>query len=212
MHQSMEGIQKSGRVKGKGPVIEENTIDEAIDVDEYLSEEDSSEYSIKSQDYNRDDGASTSGIKKIEDEKDEKITKKRKMDNIIGNEIRNSTRAFFNAISQLSPVQKSCLEQLGIGKFLHFKVKGIPSKLGFYVLDNFDEKTMEIKLENASLLITMESIADMIGIINKGVDILAKDAQMIKNLEDQFVGIKNITANDVKRMIRNSRVVDMNFK
>ncbi|GJW98816.1 ulp1 protease family, C-terminal catalytic domain-containing protein [Tanacetum coccineum] len=145
----MEGIRRSGRLKCKGPVIKENSIDEAIDVDEYLSEEEGSEYSIKTQGDNTDASPSSSGIKKIEDEKDGKITKKRKMDNTIG-----------------------------IGKFLHFKVKGIPSKLGFYVLYNFDEKTMEIKLENASLLITMESIADMIGIINKGVDIFAKDVMM----------------------------------
>ncbi|GKD42897.1 hypothetical protein Tco_1267542, partial [Tanacetum coccineum] len=182
-------------------------------------------------------------INKIEDEKDEKITKKRKKDNTMGKQegkklkrekkspskkykgvgtntyifqTRNSPRAFFNAISKLSPIQKSCLEQLGFGKLLHFKVEGIPSKLGFYVVNNFDETTMEIKLENASLLITMESIADMIGISNEGVDIFAehvvKDAQMIKNWEDQFGGIKNINANHVKRMIRNSRVADMNFK
>ncbi|GKC32114.1 hypothetical protein Tco_1039408 [Tanacetum coccineum] len=180
-------LKRSGRLKCKGPVIEENSIDEAINVDADLSDEEGSEYSGKILAENTEAGASTSGNKKIEDEKDEKIKKKRKMDNT-----------------------------MGFGKLLHFKVEGIPSKLGFYVVDNFDDKTMEIKMENASLMITMESIADMIGIINKGVDIFAedvvKDAQMIKNWEDQFVGIKNITANDVKRMIRNSRVADMNFK
>nr|GEX89968.1 hypothetical protein [Tanacetum cinerariifolium] len=132
------GFRRSGRFKCKGPVIEENSIDEALDVDEYLSEEEGSEYSGEMQGDKTADGASTSGF----------------------------------------------------GKLLHFKVEGISSKLGFYVLDNFDETTMEIKLENASLLITMESIPDMIGIINKGVDIfvehVVKDAQMIKNWEDQF--------------------------
>ncbi|GJY98584.1 ion channel DMI1 isoform X1 [Tanacetum coccineum] len=232
------GIRRSGRLKCKGPIIEENSIDEAIDVDEYLSDEEGSDYSGEMQGDNTADG-----INKIEDEKDEKITKKRKKDNTMGKQegkklkrekkspskkykgvgtntyifqTRNSPRAFFNAISKLSPIQKSCLEQLGFGKLLHFKVEGIPSKLGFYVVNNFDETTMEIKLENASLLITMESIADMIGISNEGVDIFAehvvKDAQMIKNWEDQFGGIKNINANHVKRMIRNSRVADMNFK
>ncbi|GJU34161.1 hypothetical protein Tco_1182515, partial [Tanacetum coccineum] len=144
-------IRRSGRLKCKGPVIEENSIDEAIDVED-LSDEEGSEYSGEIQADNTEACASTSGIKKIEDEKDEKITKKRKMDNT-----------------------------MGFGKLLHFKVE-----------------------------------ADMIGIINKGVDIFAedvvKDAQMIKNWENQFVGIKNITANDVKRIIRNSRVADMNFK
>ncbi|GJU95372.1 hypothetical protein Tco_1320128 [Tanacetum coccineum] len=216
MHQPMEGIQRSGRFKGKGPVIEENTIDEAIDVDEYLSEEEGSEYSIEDQDDNGDAGASTSGTKKLKDEKYGKITKKGNMDNTTGIETRNSPRAFFNAISKLSPVQKSCLEQLGFGKLIHFKVEGIPSKLGFYVVNNFDQNTMEIKLDNGSLLITMELIADMIGIINKGVDIWAKnvvkDAVMTKNWLDQFGGIKNINQNHVKHVIRNSRIADMNFK
>ncbi|GJV73920.1 C2 calcium-dependent membrane-targeting protein [Tanacetum coccineum] len=175
MHQSMEGIRRSGRLKCKGPIIEENSIDEAIDVDEYLSDEEGSDYSGEMQGDNTADGASTSGIKKIEDEKDEKITKKRKKDNTMGKQegkklkrekkspskkykgvgtntymfqTRNSPRAFFNAISKLSPIQKSCLEQLGFGKLLHFKVEGIPSKLGFYVVNNFDETTMEIKLNS----------------------------------------------------------------
>ncbi|GKD52199.1 hypothetical protein Tco_1281175, partial [Tanacetum coccineum] len=149
---------KCNEFKGKGPIIEENTIDEAIDVDEYLSEEEGSEYSIEDQDDNGDAGASTSGI----------------------------------------------------------EVEGIPSKLGFYVVNNFDQNTMEIKLDNGSLLITMELIADMIGIINKGVDIWAenvvKDAVKTKNWLDQYGGIKNINQNHVKHVIRNLRIVDMNFK
>nr|GEY43056.1 hypothetical protein [Tanacetum cinerariifolium]GEY44872.1 hypothetical protein [Tanacetum cinerariifolium] len=98
-------IRRSGRFKCKRPVIEENSINEAIDVDEYLSDEEGSEYSGELHGDNTAGGAST--------------------------------------------------------------LEGIPSKLGFYVVDNFDETTMEIKMENASLLITMESIADMIGIINE---------------------------------------------
>nr|GEY71272.1 hypothetical protein [Tanacetum cinerariifolium] len=130
-------------------------------------------------------------------------------------QIRTSPLSLFKAISQLSPSHKSCLEQLGFRKLLKFKVNGIPSKIGFYVVDNFDEERMEMTLENASIEITMESIADMIGINNKGVDILdidiAKDDEMIKNWEDQFSN-KKVTPNDVKHMISNSRVADMNFK
>ncbi|GKF50361.1 hypothetical protein Tco_0146828, partial [Tanacetum coccineum] len=129
---------------------------------------------------------------------------------------RNSLRAFFNSISKLSLVRKSCQEQLGFGKLIHFKVEGIPSKLGFYVVNNFDDKKMEIQLEQTSIEINMELIADVIGIINKGVDIWAKnvvkDAVMTKNWLDQFGGIKNINQNHVKHMIRKSRVADMNFK
>nr|GEY84999.1 hypothetical protein [Tanacetum cinerariifolium] len=73
MHQSMKGIRRSGRFKCKGPVIEENSIDEAIDVDEYLSDEEGSENSGKIQGDKTADSASTSGIKKMKDEKDEKL-------------------------------------------------------------------------------------------------------------------------------------------
>nr|GEU96820.1 hypothetical protein [Tanacetum cinerariifolium] len=56
----MEGIRRSGGFKCKGPVIEEKSIDEAIYVDEYLSDEEGSEYSGELQGYNTADGASTS--------------------------------------------------------------------------------------------------------------------------------------------------------
>ncbi|GKA62782.1 hypothetical protein Tco_0762301, partial [Tanacetum coccineum] len=103
--------------------------------------------------------------------------------------------AFFNAMSQLSPIQKSCLQHLGFGKLLNFKVNSIPSKLGFYVVDNFDDKKMEIQLEHTSIEINMELIADVIGIINKGVDIMdvdiVKDEEMLKNWEEQFCNISH---------------------
>nr|GEW76216.1 peptidase C48, SUMO/sentrin/Ubl1 [Tanacetum cinerariifolium] len=74
---------------------------------------------------------------------------------------------------------------------------------------------MEIRWENTSIKITMDLIADMIGIINKGVDILdvdiVKDEEMIKNYKDQF-GTNKVKPNDVKYMIRKSKVADMNFK
>nr|GEY61984.1 hypothetical protein [Tanacetum cinerariifolium] len=123
--------------------------------------------------------------------------------------------ALFNAISQLSPIQNSCLQQLGFGKLLNFKVNSIPSKLGFYVVDNFDDKETEIRLKKESIKISMDSIVDMIGIINKCVDIkdvdIVKDEEMIKNWEDQF-GTNKVKPNDVKYMIRKSKVADMNFK
>nr|GFB19891.1 hypothetical protein [Tanacetum cinerariifolium] len=63
------GFRRSGRLKGKGPVVEENTIEDAIDVDEYVSEDENvsqdkaSEHIIGTQVDNKDVGPSTSGIK-----------------------------------------------------------------------------------------------------------------------------------------------------
>ncbi|GJT36665.1 ulp1 protease family, C-terminal catalytic domain-containing protein [Tanacetum coccineum] len=244
----MEGFRRSGRLKCKGPVIEENTIEDAINVEEYLSEDENISQDegiqniIGTQVDNKDVGPSTSGSKNVKSEKKGKTAKKRKIEDTIGNDVdekrnrkikspvkknkgngsatymfqtRTSPMAFFNAMSQLSPIQKSCLQHLGFGKLLNFKVNSIPSKLGFYVVDNFDDKKMEIQLEQTSIEINMELIADVIGIINKGVDIMdvdiVKDEEMLKNWEEQF-GTKKVTPNDMKHMIRKSRVADMNFK
>nr|GEX42620.1 C2 calcium-dependent membrane targeting [Tanacetum cinerariifolium] len=59
-------------------------------------------------------------------------------------------------------------------KVVHFKVDGIPSKLGFYVANNFNVDTMEIKLKDMSIVITHQLIGEMLGIKNEGVDIMTK--------------------------------------
>nr|GFA64395.1 hypothetical protein [Tanacetum cinerariifolium] len=61
-------------------------------------------------------------------------------------ETRSSPRTFYNSISTLKPNQKACLEHIGFSNLVEFKVDGIPSKLGLYVVVKFDAKKMEIKL------------------------------------------------------------------
>ncbi|GJV02287.1 hypothetical protein Tco_1335856 [Tanacetum coccineum] len=100
-------FQRSDKLKCKGPVIEENTIEDAINVEEYLSE-------------------------------DENVSQDEGIEHIIGTQV-----------------------------------------------DNKDVDT---------------SISDIV-----------KDEEMIKNWEEQF-GTKKVTPNDVKHMIRNTKVADMNFK
>nr|GEZ77265.1 hypothetical protein [Tanacetum cinerariifolium] len=90
-------------------------------------------------------------------------------------ETRSSPRTFYNSISTLKPNQKACLEQIGFGYFVEFKVDGIPSKLGLYVVDKFDAKKMENKLAEGALKITKNLISDMLGIRNEGIDIMAEE-------------------------------------
>ncbi|GJY78294.1 hypothetical protein Tco_0484095 [Tanacetum coccineum] len=66
---------------------------------------------------------------------------------------------------------------------------------------------LTVPLEYGVLSSSGYDVSDLVSFV-----VFVKDAQMIKNWEDQFVGIKNINANHVKHMIRNSRVADMNFK
>nr|GFB45460.1 major facilitator superfamily domain, general substrate transporter [Tanacetum cinerariifolium] len=62
---------------------------------------------------------------------------------------------------KLKPNQKACLEEIGFGGMVEFKVDGTPSKLRLYFVDNFDENKMETKLSKGSIILTK----DMIGVM-----------------------------------------------
>ncbi|GJV86538.1 hypothetical protein Tco_1530476 [Tanacetum coccineum] len=102
---------------------------------------------------------------------------------------RSSPKALCNVISQLKANQKACLEETGFGGMVEFRVDGILSKLGLYVVDNFDETKMEIKFLTGYIVITKDLIKAMLGLKNDGIDVL-----------------------EVKIRLRKSENADMNFK
>ena len=108
-----------------------------------------------------------------------------------------------------------CLERIGLGGLLDFKLDGIPNKLAFYVVDKFNPETMEIKLVNDSIVITKDLIGELLGIRNDGKDIMEedieKDIDMLDSWNEQY-DKKEILTGDVKAEIRKSKVADMNFK
>ncbi|GKC08164.1 hypothetical protein Tco_0999774, partial [Tanacetum coccineum] len=128
----------------------------------------------------------------------------------------SSPRALCNAILQLKPNQKACLEEIGFAGMVGFKVDGIPSKLGLYVVNNFDEENMEIKLSKGSILITKKLIGDMLGLKNEGFDVLEgkpnRDEEMVRSWMLQYGDDKEITPADVKMRLRKSDEADINFK
>nr|GFA83484.1 major facilitator superfamily domain, general substrate transporter [Tanacetum cinerariifolium] len=131
-------------------------------------------------------------------------------------ETRSSPRTFYNSISTIKPNQKACLEQIGFGNFVEFKVDGIPSKIGLYVVDKFDAKKMEMKLAEGALKITKNLISEMLGIRNEGIDIMAEEGnrneEMVSSWMMQYGNKKDITPCDIKLRIRKSNSADMNFK
>ncbi|GJZ87705.1 hypothetical protein Tco_0659315 [Tanacetum coccineum] len=131
-------------------------------------------------------------------------------------ETRSSPRTFYNSISTLKSNQKACLEHIGFGNFVEFRVDGIPAKLGLYVVDKFDDKKMEIKLAEGSLKITKNLISEMLGIRNEGINIMAEEGkrneEMVSSWMKQYGNKKDITPCDIKLRIRESNSADMNFK
>ncbi|PWA60900.1 hypothetical protein CTI12_AA379850 [Artemisia annua] len=129
---------------------------------------------------------------------------------------RTSPKMLFNALQTLRPVQKACVEQMGFGGMLDMKLDGIPSKMGFYVVDNFNPETMELKVNNHSIVITKQLIGELLGIRNEGRDIMdaeiEKDEVLIGSWLQQFQEGKEKNTGILKGLIRKSKVADMNFK
>ncbi|GJW41279.1 hypothetical protein Tco_0067124, partial [Tanacetum coccineum] len=189
------GERISNRSRGKKPVVEENTIDAAIDVDEEASDSDFEAVRVRGSNgetadvFIRDTCADTeAGPSKVRKQK-----KKGKNSNNASTTLRtrSSPKALYLILIALNPSQQACVAKLGFSSLLDFKVDGIPSRLGFYVVGKFDPKAMEIKLKNGSLMVNKEVISEMLGLRNEE---------------------KDITPSIIKSKIRRSNVVDFNFK
>nr|GEW84937.1 C2 calcium-dependent membrane targeting [Tanacetum cinerariifolium] len=192
-------LRRSGRVKCKGPVIKENTIDDA-----YFIEDDSS----------RDDFVKMSVCFAVTYDNGKKATKhdsgaakKRKKSDIIGDDNEKDKK-----VKREKEKRKSHMFFKQELARKHYTMLW----MGFYVVDNFSQHNMEINLNERSIKITQESICEMIGIKNKGVDIMeeedANNKEMVQNWVDQFEEGKDITPGAVKFSIMKSKVADMNFK
>ncbi|GKD46680.1 hypothetical protein Tco_1271325 [Tanacetum coccineum] len=247
----MKELRRSGRVKSKSPVVEENTVSDAYSVDDESSGDDFVDGNGKGIDMGHRVAKRGYGsnVSRSSDDKGKRVmesnsgaVKKRKKSDIIGADkekgesskastskpkkgkgkkpyvfqTRTTPKPLYNAIVTLKPIQKACLAQIGFGDLLDFKVDGIPSKLGFYVVNNFNADMMEIKLKDTSIVITQQLIGEMLGIKNEGVDLMAEvnanDDEMVKDWDSQFKKGKEITPSYLKSLIRKSKVADMNFK
>lgn len=104
---------------------------------------------------------------------------------------RSSPHPFYLAVATLKANQQACVAKLGFGSLLDFKVDGIPSRLGFYVVNNFDSKELVIRLSGGrSLPVNAEVISEMLGLKNEGYDIMKAEVSgnegMIREWKNQY--------------------------
>ncbi|KAK9071995.1 hypothetical protein SSX86_008426 [Deinandra increscens subsp. villosa] len=81
-----------------------------------------------------------------------------------GLKTRSSPAQFARLISILKPKQRDYVYNMGFGQLLTFKCDGIPSKIGYFVVDNFDPQEMEIKAATSSVKVDSVSINKLLGI------------------------------------------------
>ncbi|KAK9075607.1 hypothetical protein SSX86_003933 [Deinandra increscens subsp. villosa] len=88
---------------------------------------------------------------------------------IWGIRTRSSTAQFHRCIQILRHHQKQVVRNMGFGQLLTFMVNGLPAKLAYYVVDNFDPKLIVIKVGNRTIKVDRDSIKILLGVPSSGI-------------------------------------------
>ncbi|PWA46172.1 hypothetical protein CTI12_AA511420 [Artemisia annua] len=77
---------------------------------------------------------------------------------------RSPPRHLLNAIKSMNDAQKKAVIDMGFEGILELSFDKIPRKMGFWVVDSFDEKTCKLIMQNESIEITKKAVHNMLGI------------------------------------------------
>nr|GFC37141.1 hypothetical protein [Tanacetum cinerariifolium] len=109
-------------------------------------------------------------------------------------ELKKKTIVLFNAMDILNGDRKKCLDEMGFGSMIEMGIHELPGKLGFYVIDNLDTEANVLSLTDNSIVVTSQSVQDILGIPMGGclesLEPRSPDDPFIKEWLSQF-GDKN---------------------
>ncbi|KAJ0468051.1 hypothetical protein HanIR_Chr14g0692141 [Helianthus annuus] len=114
----------------------------------------------------------------------------------------------------LSIEQKNKLSEIGFGSFVDNNCSRVPGKLGYYVVDHFQPKSMHLTLPAGKIKVTSKLIQRIFDIPCGGTPInklIVKNStkKCYKEWQSQFD--KDIRPNALKEKIEKSESADMNF-
>lgn len=129
---------------------------------------------------------------------------------------RTSPKTLYNAIHELTDVQRAAVIHMGFEQLLGLSVDEIPSKLGYYVVDNFNDEHMRLDVHKFSIPISRQSVHDMLGIpmgTTRLQDVMNADEEESSiTVFKQIHGKENVTPNDIVRYLTISKRDDWYFK
>ncbi|KAI3734938.1 hypothetical protein L6452_14420 [Arctium lappa] len=74
-------------------------------------------------------------------------------------------------VHELNDEQKLAVEGMGFGSFVDMTVEGIPSRLGYFVVNNLNNTTMEMRLKHNTITIIEETIHQILQVPIGGLDL-----------------------------------------
>ena len=89
--------------------------------------------------------------------------------------VRVSLLSLHRLIPNLSPKQRQDVTDMGFGSVLGFKIKDVPTKLGFWLLENFNEDTCVLDVDGKQISITKETVRDVLGLPMGIVSVESRD-------------------------------------
>nr|GEU93932.1 ulp1 protease family, C-terminal catalytic domain-containing protein [Tanacetum cinerariifolium] len=119
---------------------------------------------------------------------------------------RTTPTTLFNAMAILNVDRKKCLYEMGFGSMIGMAIHELPGMLGFYVIDNLDTETNVSSLTDKFILVTSQSVHDILGIPIGGCSL---ESLASRSLDDPFIkewfsqfGEKNeVRPNDITDVI-----------
>ncbi|PWA90628.1 Peptidase C48, SUMO/Sentrin/Ubl1 [Artemisia annua] len=78
-------------------------------------------------------------------------------------------------LPKLSTKQKQDVTEMGFGAVLGFRIKDVPTRLSYWLLDNFDEDRCVLAIDGKEISITRETVRDVLGIPMGNVPVEAVD-------------------------------------
>ena len=85
---------------------------------------------------------------------------------------RTSPRTLHETMGALNKEQKTTIKDIGLGSLLSMSVDGVPTKLGYFVVDQLDTTKMILQLSNTTIPITVDSIHAILGLHKDGIDLI----------------------------------------
>ncbi|MFS7989604.1 hypothetical protein Hanom_Chr11g01048881 [Helianthus anomalus] len=129
---------------------------------------------------------------------------------------RSSPKQLFNAMMGLPDRDKEAIKTMGFGGLIGLSVNGIPEKLAFHVVDNFDANSMTFNVDNASLVVDGGLISKLLWIRNTGLSFT--DVEEAKTLHPslkvwraRFPPTSYIAPSLISAEIQNDMYSDMAF-
>nr|GEW04887.1 hypothetical protein [Tanacetum cinerariifolium] len=170
----------------------------------------------KGREYKVDDDDENNGTKQMK--KKSKISDENNKNSKI--HTRTTPIALFNVMAILNGDRKKCLHEMGFGSMIGMGIHKLSRKLGFYVIDHLDTEANVLSLTDNSILVTSQSVHDILGIPIGGclLESLAPrnpDDPFIKQWFSQFGEKNEVRPNDITDVIVSTmdagKLFKMNF-